>query len=80
MPATRPTLIHATGGVGKTVFMTSLDRRLKETSEVVFFDCFGGGAYRSIEDARHQPKQGLVHIANTLAFRGRCDPILPGTL
>ncbi len=77
--ATTPVLIHAAGGVGKTVFMESLECRLGETSEVVFFDCFGGGVYRSLEDARHQPKQGLVHIANTLAFRGLCDPILPGT-
>jgi len=75
--ASVPILIHAAGGVGKTVFMQSLDRRLQDTNEVVFFDCFGGGAYRSLEDARHQPKQGLIHIANTLSFRGLCDPILP---
>ena len=75
--AMKPVLIHAAGGVGKTVFMESLERRLKETSEVVFFDCFGGGTYRSLEDARYQLKQGLIHIANTLAFRGLCDPMLP---
>ena len=75
--ATKPVLIHAAGGVGKTVFMESLERRLKETSVVVFFDCFGGGVYRSLEDSRHQPKQGLIHIANTLAFRSLCDPMLP---
>lgn len=73
-----PHLIHATGGVGKTVFMTSLAGAMRDQAEVVFFDCFGGGAYRSVEDARHLPKRGLVHIANTLAFRGLCDPILPG--
>ena len=77
--ATIPVLIYAAGGVGKTVFMENLERRLGETNEVVFFDCFGGGVYRSLEDARHQPKQGLIHIANTLAFRGLCDPILPET-
>ncbi len=74
---TRPLLIHASGGVGKTVFMTSLARSLSGECEVVFFDCFGGGAYRSPSDARHLPKRGLVHIANTLAFRGLSDPILP---
>ena len=76
--ATSPVLVHAAGGVGKTVFMTSLERRLKETSEVVYFDCFGGGAYRSLEDARHLAKQGFIHIVNTLAFRSLCDPMLPG--
>jgi len=75
--ATLPVLIHAAGGVGKTVFMESLEQKLQETSAVVFFDCFGGGAYRSLDDARHQPKQGLIHIANTLSFRGLCDPMLP---
>lgn len=78
--ATKPVLIHATGGAGKTVFMEGLERKLEETSEVVFFDCFGGGAYRSLDDARHQPKQGLIHIANTLSFRSLCDPMLPETM
>ena len=72
-----PLLIQATGGIGKTVFMEALATKLANDHEVVFFDCFGGGAYRSPEDARHLPKKGLVHIANTLAFRGLCDPMLP---
>lgn len=70
-------LVHAAGGVGKTVFMGTLATKIANDHEVVFFDCFGGGAYRSPEDARHLPKRGLIHIANTLAFRGLCDPILP---
>ena len=74
---TAPLLIQATGGVGKTVFMNTLATKMADDHEVVFFDCFGGGAYRSPEDARHLPKKGLIHIANTLAFRGLCDPILP---
>lgn len=72
-------LIHASGGVGKTVFMKSLSEKFAETDEVVFFDCFGGGAYRSTEGARHLAKHGIIHIANTLAFKGLCDPILPNT-
>ena len=71
-----PLLIHATGGVGKTVFMDTLATKIAADHEVVFFDCFGGGTYRSPEDARHLPKKGLIHIANTLAFRGLCDPML----
>ena len=73
-----PLLVHAAGGVGKTVFMDSLARKLADRHEVVFFDCFGGGAYRSPEDARHLARVGLIHIANALAFRGLCDPMLPG--
>ena len=75
----KPLLIHAAGGVGKTVFMESLAKDLEDRYEVVFFDCFGGGAYRSPKDARHLPKHGLIHIANSLACRGLCDPILPGS-
>jgi hypothetical protein len=67
--AVAPVLIQAAGGVGKTVFMTSLASALEDKSEVIFFDCFGGGAYRSPADARHLPKKGLIHIANTLAER-----------
>ena len=74
----KPLLVHSAGGVGKTVFMDSLAKEIRDCCEVVFFDCFGGGAYRSPEDARHLPNRGLMHIVNTLAFRGLCDPILPG--
>ncbi|WP_082085219.1 NACHT domain-containing protein [Magnetospira sp. QH-2] len=74
-----PVMVHASGGTGKTVFMDSLASALSHENEVVFFDCFGGGAYRSPEDARHLTQKGLVHIANTLAFKGMCDPILPGS-
>ena len=73
----KPLLIHADGGLGKTVFMKSLAEALGNSHEVVLFDCFGGGAYRAPEDARHLPKRGLIHIVNTLAVRGLCDPLLP---
>lgn len=73
----KPLLIHADGGVGKTVFLQSLAKILGETHEVVLFDCFGGGAYRSPEDARHLPKRGLIHIINNFACDGLCDPLLP---
>lgn len=75
---TKPLLVHAEGGVGKTVFLKSLASALSDEHEVVFFDCFGGGAYRSPEDGRHLANRGLIHIANELACRSLCDPILPG--
>ncbi len=74
----KPLLIHAAGGIGKTVFLESLAKSLSEQHEVVLFDCFGGGSYRAPDDARHLPKRGLIHIVNTLACRGLCDPLLPG--
>lgn len=75
---TQPLLVHADGGIGKTVFMCSIARQLQAEHEVVLFDCFGMGQYRAPSDARHLPRRGLVHIANMLACRSLCDPVLPG--
>ncbi len=72
-----PLFLYADGGVGKTVFIQSLAGHLSDTFEVVVFDCFGGGAYRSEAQARHLPRVGLLQIVNELATRGLCDPILP---
>ena len=71
-----PVFLFADGGVGKTVFIQSLSTHLANQFETVVFDCFGGGAYRSDDQARHLPKIGLVQIANELASRGLCDPLL----
>ncbi|MGF9760707.1 hypothetical protein AAII07_36515 [Microvirga sp. 0TCS3.31] len=73
-----PIFLHAEGGVGKTVFIQSLAGRLSGEFEVVLFDCFGGGAYRSEDHARHLPSIGIVQIVNELASRGLCDLLLPG--
>lgn len=70
-------VIHAAGGIGKTVFMQSLFKGLSENHKTILFDCFGGGSYRAPEDARHLPKNGLIHIVNTLAREGLCDLLLP---
>ena len=73
-----PLIVHAEGGVGKTVFMNSLALHLSQDHEVIVFDCFAGGAYRAPEDGRHLPERGLLQIVNELACKGLCDPILPG--
>lgn len=72
-----PVFLHADGGVGKTVFIQSLASNLSTRFEVVVFDCFGGGSYRSEGQARHSGKVGLLQIVNELAARGLCDPLLP---
>lgn len=75
----QPLVVHAEGGFGKTVFMNSLAARLGDQHETLLFDCFGMGQYRAPHDGRHLPSRGLVHIANELACRGLCDPLLPST-
>lgn len=72
-------IVQASGGLGKTVFVQSVAAELAQHHEVVLFDCFGGGAYRTLADGRHRPERGLLHVVNELACRGLCDPILPGT-
>jgi hypothetical protein len=76
--AKKPFLVHADGGIGKTVFMQSLAKSVSGHHRAILFDCFGGGNYRAPGDARHLPRKGLVHIANLLASEGICDPLLPG--
>lgn len=73
----KPFLIHAAGGVGKTVFLQSIAEQYASKHEVILFDCFGGGAYRAPEDARHLPKRACTHIVNKLAQKGLCDPLIP---
>lgn len=73
----RPIFVDAEGGVGKTVFVQSLAARMGSEFEVVIFDCFGGGSYRSDNHSRHLPRIGLVQIVNELAARTLCDPLLP---
>lgn len=73
-----PVFVHAEGGVGKTVFIQSLASRMANDFEVIVFDCFGGGSYRSENHSRHLPRIGLVQIVNELASRTLCDPLLPG--
>lgn len=76
----RPLLVHATGGMGKTVLMQQLRDSMSARHEVILFDCFGGGAYRNTEDERHKLSRGLLHIVNQLALKGLCDPLLPGQM
>ena len=73
----KPLIIHAAGGAGKTVFMQSLASVLGKTHRTLLFDCFGGGQYRAPEDVRHRPDRGLLHVVNSLALEGICDPLLP---
>lgn len=73
----KPVFVHADGGVGKTVFVTSLATCMNNHYEVVVYDCFGGGSYRLEHASRHLPKVGLVQIINELASRTLCDPLLP---
>ena len=70
-------LIHATGGVGKSVFALQLSTNLDANGAAVLYDCFGGGNYRHPSKPRHLHGRGLVQIANELAARGLCCTWVP---
>lgn len=72
-----PVIVHASAGVGKTVFATRIERGLPIGSVRILYDCFGNGSYRSRSTPRHRHKDGLVQIANELAAKGLCHPIVP---
>lgn len=73
----RPVIIHALGGVGKSVFSKRIEGLLPEGSELILYDCFGKGQYRSATGYRHRHQEALVQIANELAGRCLCHLLIP---
>lgn len=71
-----PLIIHAPGGVGKTVFARQIAKSLPVGSFGVVYDCFGGGRYRNRSEVRHHHRQAFVQIVNELAVQGLCDPLI----
>ncbi len=75
--ADSPIIIHAEGGVGKSVLSQRIGPNLPTGSIAIVYDCFGNGEYRQPSSLRHSHKGALVQIANELATFGLCDPLLP---
>ncbi len=76
MVADQPLIIHAEGGVGKSVFSQYLIEALPEGSLGIAYDCFGSGKYRSRSEPRHRHRDALVQISNELASVGLCERML----
>ncbi|MDD1498997.1 hypothetical protein PVA19_11295 [Agrobacterium sp. CNPSo 3708] len=72
-----PLVVHAAGGMGKTVLMQGIAEQLRADGPVVLFDGFGAGRWRDPSDGRHLPERTLVHLANLLSGQGLCDILLP---
>ena len=75
--AKQPVIVHALAGVGKSVFSTRIPTGLPQGSVSVLYDCFGNGQYRSATGYRHRHQEALVQIANELAAKGLCHPLIP---
>jgi hypothetical protein len=75
LAAEKPVIVHAAGGVGKSVFSRQLVKSLPEGSVGIAYDCFGAGRYRNRSETRHLHRDALVQIANELAAKGLCSPL-----
>lgn len=75
--AQAPVLIHAPGGVGKSILARRLPSLMPTGSVAVVFDGFARGEYRQSIQPRHLHSQGLVQVINELAEHGCCDLVLP---
>lgn len=75
--ASAPIIIHASGGVGKSVFARQLADSLPSGSVGIVYDCFGSGKYRNRSEPRHRHRDALVQIANQIASFGLCEPLIP---
>jgi hypothetical protein len=79
LAARNPVVIHAEGGVGKSILSARLARAMPEGSVAVLYDCFGDGTYRQSLKYRHRYRDALVQIANELAAQQLCLPLIPST-
>lgn len=65
----RPLRIHAGGGCGKTSLVCDLPAILPSGSEVLIYDCYGGGLFLASDQKRHHPEQAFTQLGNELAAR-----------
>lgn len=77
LEASTPVILHAGGGVGKSVFSQQLAESLPTGSLRIVYDCFGSGKYRNRSESRHRHRDALVQIANEIALHGLCEILLP---
>ncbi len=76
LKAAGSTVDTAEGGGGKSTFARALRPLLSDRAEVVIYDCFGQGTYRSPARPRHRHRDGLVQLANEITGLGLCLPII----
>lgn len=63
--------LHGTAGVGKSTALQQIAALLPSGSEMITFDCYGGGSYLDAGKRRHRPRDAFVQLSNDLAQRLR---------
>ena len=79
LTAPKPIIVHASGGVGKSVVALQLAQSLPNGSFGIVYDCFGSGKYRNRSEPRHSHRVACLQIANELAVQGLCEPLITGS-
>lgn len=74
--ASGPIIVHAEGGVGKSVVARQLADSFPKGSQGFVYDCFGGGKYRNTSEPRHRACDALIQLSNEMAARGLCRPLI----
>ena len=67
---------HGTAGVGKTTALQEVATLLPDGSQMIVFDCYGGGSYMDASRSRHRPRDAFVQLSNELAERLRLPALL----
>jgi hypothetical protein len=68
--------LHGQGGAGKTTVVQELATALPPGSQVVVFDCYGGGTYMNSNAYRHPPHYAFPQIVNELSVQLRIPYLL----
>lgn len=74
--ASKPVILHAPGGVGKSVVARQLALSFPKGSVGLVYDCFGGGNYLNESQPRHRPSDALTQMANELALKSLCRTLV----
>ncbi|WP_454741346.1 hypothetical protein [Cupriavidus necator] len=61
--------LHGAGGCGKTTILQELRDLLPQESELLIFDCYGGGRYLDSDGHRHLPELAFLQLSNELSVR-----------
>ncbi len=76
LKATSPIILHAEGGVGKSILAQQIPLLLPEDSLGIVYDCFGNGLYRNRNSMRHRYRDAIPQIVNEIACSELCEPLI----
>lgn len=66
-PSQQRICLHGEGGCGKTTALLEMRTQLPEGSELIIFDCYGGGRYMDSDGQRHLPRHAILHLCNEMS-------------